>query len=81
MVHRSRHWSKRQRGVGGVMWQPASKLQLCQKGESSMMGVHVVSYWRGRELTREGVGREMMAIVLPSHSVLICLQHELTFYI
>lgn len=39
----------------GVVWQPASKLELCQKGESSMMGVHVVSYWRGR-VNKRGSG-------------------------
>lgn len=57
MVHPSSQWSKRHRGVGG-QWQPIGLLEFFRGNrQSSIMRVHAGSYWRGKELTREGVGK------------------------
>lgn len=79
MVHPSSQWSKRQRGVGGQR-QPISLLEFFRgNGQPPIMGC--MQLLEGQRVTKRGSGRETMTVALLSHSILICLQHELTFYI
>lgn len=83
MVHPFRQGSKRQRGVG-AQWQPASKLEFCQtvrKRTASHNGSACRQLLEGQRVNKRGSRGETMTVALLSHSILICLQHELTFYI
>lgn len=83
MVHPSVQWSKRQRGVGG-QWQPASKAEFChtvRKRTASHHGSACSQLLEWQRTNKGGSGGETMTVALLSHSILICRQHELTFYI
>lgn len=83
MAHPSRQGSKRQRVVGG-QWQPASKLEFCQTVRKRTAAHHESAcrqLLEGQRVNKRGSGGETMTAALLSHSILICLQHELTFYI